>query len=261
MLKDDTFFKKVITKKVIIDDEEIELPIKYYKDWAMIGIFIASTKQIIKILPTKRFMPIEIFPSKAIVSLVGLRHFDTSIGPFNELDIGIPVLFDTKFTIPFFSALLYHKNINFGVYMFKLFVSDRKALTAGIKVWHYPKVISEISFDETEFHHVMNISENRKLILKLMTKKETTAVAKKHETTFNIYSIKDNMILKSPVNWKGARYLSRFSNHASFELGDSLYSSEISDLAIENYCVEASLYPDLQYILNAPIASYSLHKD
>jgi len=260
MDKDKSLFKSVQVKKVVIDGKEIELPIRYYKDIAMVGIFTASAKQIIDILPTKRFRPVEILPSIALVSLVGLCHYDTSIGPFSELDIGIPVFFDTKFTLPFFSALTYSKNANFGTYMFRLFVSDEKALTAGIKVWNYPKVIANITFEDTSLYRIMKVSKDGKQIIKFSIARQSKS-KDEHSTVFNIYSIKDGRILKSPVDWKGQRFFSRFSKFASFELGESEFVREFELLGLRNYCVEGAFYSELQYILNPPIGTYPISKE
>jgi len=208
MDKDRVLFKPVEIKKVIIDDKEIELPIRYYDDNAMIGIFTAATNKISRVLPTKRFRPVEILPSISLVSLVGLCHHDTSIGPFDELDIGIPVFFDTKFVFPFFSALTYSKNVNFGTYMYRLFVSDEKALTAGIKVWNYPKVIADISFEDTPLYRIMKVSKDAKKIIKFTIAKKVKP-KEEYSAVFNIFSIKDNRILKSLVDWKGQRHFYR----------------------------------------------------
>ncbi|MCM8792665.1 MAG: acetoacetate decarboxylase family protein [Candidatus Omnitrophica bacterium] len=260
MYKDKLLFKSVEVKKVVIDDKEIELPIRYYKDVAMVGIFIASTKQIIDILPTERFRPVEILPSKALVSLIGLCHYDTSIGPFSELDIGIPIFFDTKFALPFFSALFYNKNVNFGIYMYRLFVSDEKALTAGVKVWNYPKVIADIEVEDTPTYRIMKVNKDGKCVIKFMVRKQSRR-KEELQTTFNIYSIKDNKILKSPVDWKGKKCFARFSHFSYFELGESEYAKDLKLLGLRNYCIEAAFYADLQYILNPPVTTYSLNTE
>lgn len=253
----DDFFNNIKIEKRIIDGAQIELPIRYYKDEVMMGAFIAPTSRIKSVLPTTRFKPVEILPSLSLVSIIGLRHIDTSIGPFNELDIGIPVFFDSNLVIPFYSALKYHSNPNFGTYMLKLYVSDKKALTAGIKVWNYPKVIADIIFEENESHKTMIISKdnNKILTLKAINKGILT---EKYNAIFNIFSIKDNMILKSPVNWRGERFSKRFKNIISFDLGDSEFSKELKSLNLMNYCVEGSIYPELQYILNVPTNIYNL---
>ena len=260
MDNNDFFFKSAKIEKFVIDGREIELPIRYYRDNALIGVFIAPTKQIINVLPTKRFKPIEILPSMALISLIGLHHYNTSIGPFSELDVGIPVFFDSKLSLPFFSALRYNKHTNFGIFMFRLFVSDEKALTAGIKVWNYPKVIADIKFEETDYRYIMKITKNNSLILNFMVQKRLR-INKEHLSTFYVYSIKNKEILKSPVNWRGFRYLSRKPHFASFELGDQAYARELKNLSMKNFCVEGSFYSDLQYILNPPAEVYSLIKN
>jgi hypothetical protein len=259
MNKDALLFKPVVVKKVAIDGREIELPIRYYRDSVMLGIFTAPTTNIIKLLPTSRFKPIEIFPSRSLVSLVGLRHYDTSIGPFDELDIGILVMLDSK-PFPFLSALFYDKNPRCGIYMYRLFVSDEKALTAGVKVWNYPKVIADIKFDKSPTHHVMKIKEGGKNIISLFVRKSAKHACD-YETVFHIYSIKDRMILKSPVDWKGKRSLSRSPRFASFEIGSSSYTDELMTLGLQNYCVEGVFYSEVQYILNPPSETFPLESE
>lgn len=259
MNKDELLFKPVEVKKIVIDGREIELPIRYYYDSVMLGIFTAPTKNITKLLPTPRFKPVEIFPSRALVSLVGLRHYDTSIGPFDELDIGILVMLDAM-PVPFFSALSYDKNSRCGTYMYRLFVSDEKALAAGIKVWNYPKVIADIKFNETPTRHTMEISEGGKIIITLAVSKN---IKQSHDynTVFHIYSIKDNKILKAPVDWKGQRYLSRSAHFVSFEIGASRYTDELMALGLQNFCVEGVFYSEVQYILNPPSETFPLESE
>jgi len=144
--------------------------------------------------------------------------------------------------------------------MYRLFVSEEKALTAGIKVWNYPKVIAQIEFEDTSLQRIMKISKDNKKIIEFRVSKYSHAKTE-YKTVFNIYSIKDNQILKSPVDWKGVRYFSRSVHFASFTLGESEYAEQLRLLAIKNYCLEGSFYPDLQYILNPPSAVYPISKE
>lgn len=246
------FFKGINIKKVVIDGETIELPIRYYQDRAFIVTFAAPANIIRNILPTPKMKSLQILPGFSLVSIGCLQHLDTSIGPFNEVDIGIPVILDSKFYPPLIPALFYNKLKNFGIYMYKIFVSSQKALTAGIKVWNYPKVVAEVIFKGTQKFHDVEIIKDNQLVLKVRAKKVKINKKKKFSTVFNIFSLKNNQILKSPVNWQGYRYSCKFSKSISFESGQHLWSSYVRELSLKNICVEANYYDDLQYILNPP---------
>jgi hypothetical protein len=257
MNHDDSFFSSVKIEKLDIDGEIIELPIRYYQAKSIVATFLAPLKKVKEILPTTRFRPIEILPGLSAISLISFEQLETSIGPFKELDIGVPVFLDAKFTLPLLPALNYHRFSNFGLYMYHVFVSSEKALIAGTKVWGFSKTVVDIAFSEDEQSRYLELSKDSEMIIKVSLKnndKKTRPFAH----TFFLYTQKDNKILKSAVNWKGSMYKERFTRDASFKIGTHSLSSYVSVFHPMNFCIEATYYSDLRYILNSAHERYSL---
>ena len=104
-MRDDPFFEDTPIKTLDMAGEPFEFPVLYY-DFRMISTtFSAKTKKLKKLLPHANFKPIEILPGTGMLIITAFEYLDTSIGPYNEVSVSIPVRFPPGFIFPGLSAI------------------------------------------------------------------------------------------------------------------------------------------------------------
>ena len=106
-----------------------------------------------------------------MLGITAFEYFDTSIGPYNEIAIAIPIRFPPKFTFPVLAAISMMRKKLFSVYIHHLPVTTEIALKGGIFFWNYPKFLGEIGFKDEGQHLAVTLKEKGEMILKLKARK------------------------------------------------------------------------------------------
>jgi len=228
-MRDDQFFKDTPRTTLDMVGESIEFPILYY-DFRMIsGTFTVKTKKLKKLLPHPNLKPIEILPGTAAFTIAALEYRDTSIEPYNEIAICVPVKFPPKFVFPGLSAISMMLKNSFSVYIHHLPVTTEMARKVGIHFFNYPKFLAEIAFQDQGEKLAVTLKENDQLILKMQVAK--LPLTQSVRTEFHTYSIKENMVMHTLIEGRAPRYeLKMKGNRAQLELGNHWISQEIAEL-------------------------------
>ena len=228
-MRDDPFFKGTQRKALDMEGESIEFPILYY-DFRMIsGTFTAKTNKLKKLLPHLNFKPIEIFPGTGMITIVAFEYLDTSIGPYNEIGLVIPVKFPPRFLFPGFSAISMMLKNRFSVYIHHLPVTTEIARKGGVHFYNYPKFLSEITFQDQDDKLEVTLKEGDELILKMNAEK--LPLNRSAQIEFHTYSIKNNEVMHTLVEGWAPQYgVKMMGNKAKLELGNHRISQEIAEL-------------------------------
>ena len=80
-----------------------------------------------------------------------LEYPDSTIGPYNEIGIGVPCRLDPVLNIPLLPAL-FDRFFAVGFYVHYLPVTTQIAYDAGVDVWGLPKFVATIEFEDTPTH-------------------------------------------------------------------------------------------------------------
>jgi hypothetical protein len=228
-MRDSPFFKDTPRKILDMAGETIEFPVLYYDLRCIACIFTAKTSRIKKLLPHPNFRPIEIWPGTGMLVITAYEYRDTSIGPYNEIGIAIPVKFPPRFIFPGLAAIsMLRKNV-FPVYIRHLPVTTEIALKGGIHFYNYPKFLTQITFQDQGDNLEVTLKENDNLILKLLAKK----LVGKRSTHLQIhtYSIRENVVMHALVDgWVPSSGEAMMGNVARLELGEHRISKELADL-------------------------------
>lgn len=142
----------------------IEFPALYYDIRFTTCIFTAKIERLKSILPHPQFIPIHIWPGTGMLGITALEYRDTSVGPYNEVAITVPLNFPPAAFLGKHSALsMMHKNI-FPVYIHHLPVTTEIALGLGVHFYNYPKFLSWIDFQERHDFLEITLKEGDDLI-------------------------------------------------------------------------------------------------
>lgn len=228
-MRDDPFFKDVPRKILDMAGEPIEFPVLYYDFRFIMATFTAKTNRLKTLLPHPNFKPIEIWPGSGMLGITAFEYHDTSIGPYNEIAISIPVKFPPGFAFPGLSAMrMMRKNI-FSVYIHYLPVTTEIALKGGIHFYNYPKFLAEISFQDQDENLEVTLKEKDDLILKIFARKLPLKRSNRFE--IHTYSIKENIVMHTLVDgWAPRIGKTMMGNIAKLGLGEHTISKELSNL-------------------------------
>ena len=227
-MRDDPFFKDTPRKPLDMEGETIEFPILYYDLRSITAIFTAKSSKLKKLLPHPNYKLVEMFPGAGMLGVTCFEYYDTSIGPYNEIAITIPVKFPPSFQLPGWSALQMMRHRDFYVYIHHLPVTTEIALRAGIYFWNYPKFLAEIVFEDKGDMLEVSLKEKGEFILKLRARK--LALTQSTDLAFHTYSFKDDIVMHALIEGRAPKFGSViFSKFAELELGDHPIGKELKE--------------------------------
>ena len=228
-MRDHPFFKDTPRRSLDMAGQSLEFPVFYYDVRFVTAIFTAKTSALKKLLPHRRFKPIQIWPGTSMLGVAAFEYRDTSVGPYNEIAITIPIKFPSRFVVPGLSALKMMRKNLFPVYIHHLPVTTEIALKFGIHFYNYPKFLAEITFQDRDQSLEVTLKEKDDLILKLLAKKPPPKRSAGFE--FHTYSIKDNAVMHALIEgWAPKFGAVRMGSVAELELGEHRISREIAGL-------------------------------
>lgn len=212
-----------------MEGEAVEFPIRYY-DFRMISCtFTAKSKQIKKLLPHPNFKSVEIFPGISLVGITAFEYHDTSIGPYNEIVLSVPITFPPKFAFPGLSALSMMRKNCFSTYIHHLPVTTEIARKGGVHFYNYPKFLAKITFQDRDDILEVTLKEKEELILKLSVKK--IPLNRSARIEFHTFSIKDKKVMHTFIEAWAPRYgIKTIVNKAKLEFGNHRISQELTEL-------------------------------
>jgi len=230
-MRDSPFFKDTPKKILEMDGEAVEFPVLYYDFRSITCFFTAKTSQVKKLLPHPNFKPIEIWPRTSMLIISAFEYLDTSIGPYNEIAIAVPVAFPPRFMIPGLATISMLRKNAPHIYIHQLPVTTEIALKGGVHFYNYPKFLAQITFQDQGENLVVSLKENDNLILNMFTKK----LATKRSDHFQVhtYSIRENVVMHTLVEqWAPSYGRAVMGDIARLELGKHRISEELAGLNI-----------------------------
>jgi hypothetical protein len=254
-MRDDAFFKDTPRKTLEMKGESVEFPVLYYDFRSTTCIFTARIKRLKSILPHPQFIPIQLWPGTGLFAITAFEYRDTSIGPYNEVALSVPLNFPPAAFLGRHSALsMMRKNI-FPVYIHHLPVTTEIARDGGIHFYNYPKFLAEIDFQDRQDFIEITLKEGDYLILKLLAKK--LPLKKSALFEFHTFSLGEKTIMHALAEGRAAKFGQKMLGKCgelelgSHRISDELKALELSKSAWSGFCGEGAmskLYdPDQQW--------------
>jgi len=250
-MRDHPFFKDTPRKTLDIEGEPIEFPIFYYDVRLIAAAFTVKVSELKRLLPHPKFKPIQIWPGTGMLEIAAFEYRDTSIGPYNELAIAIPIRFPPGLVVPGLSAMKMMRKKRFSVYVHHLPVTTQLALKLGVRFYNYPKFLADITFQDVDDNLEVTLREGGDLILKMRAQKLTPGKSRGFDV--HTYSMKKDAVMHSLVEgWAPQLAAVMRGKVAELELGEHRISKELDDLDLSK-TGRSGLYGDGAMIkLNHP---------
>ncbi len=211
-----------------------ELPILYFKDDFFGLYFSADYRKVKAIMPSDNLHPLMLPNGRAVVAVAAYNYTDTSIGPYGEIPVGIPVTFNTKKKrLTSLMPLLKESNYpGFGILVMHLPVTKAEARDAGRGEWGYTKFIADMTFRLTPEHYQCTMNEKERLILDLHVPRQ--GFKQRDRKPLTSYSVKDGNLVKTVIKNQGNRWVSLKPRGAYIKFGDHPVANSILALGIAN---------------------------
>lgn len=227
---------------------EFELPILYFRDDFFSLYFAADAQNVSRLIPSDNLYPVLLPNKKAVVAVGAFNYMDTSIGPYGEVIVGIPLVYGKK-PMPVAPALLESTYPGFGVLVAHLPVTTQTARDAGRGEWGYTKFITEMNFTITPEFMECRMSENGRNILNLRVVRQ--GFFKTDKKPIVTFSVKDGRLIKTTIPQKGSFRQSLRPTGSCLELGDHPVSESIRELDLAPKPMLSKYYVERAGILPA----------
>jgi acetoacetate decarboxylase len=255
-LKSDAFFRNVENFQTFETSVgPAQVPVLYKSVTSIGAFFPASMKKIRKLLPTDKLKPVSIGRGRAIYGILCFEHHDTTIGPYEEVGFGIPCLYNPLLNIPVLPAL-FDRRFSVGTYVHHLPVTSKIGYDLGVKFWGFPKFMASIKFEHSQNSSRCTVRADDKDIATLAVRKGEKL--KPYRWDIIMFTVKDNMLLKSITNTQGKFWNSRKADGAKLSLGDHPVSEELRSLELDMKPIKTLFYDEIQMILNIPRERFQL---
>lgn len=248
---DNVFFNGIQQHEVVISGGvSCSLPFLYYNAYSFSAVFSVRTSMLKALLPSPHLVPLEILPGIGSMVFVAADYHSTSIGPYKELLITIPVRYRPSFNAPLLPLLKMTANLSFEIYVWQLPVTSPLGFQAGIDIWGFPKRLSELDFSETSKTLSCTLLEEGEEVLTLQVKKPKPK--KKAEFNYDMFTELNGEILRTPVKGHSDAFgLSMMPGGAQLHMGKHPLAQTIAELK-PGMSLQTIFMPDGQLILPEP---------
>jgi hypothetical protein len=184
-----------------------------------------------KILPHPQFKPIQMWPGTGLITVCFFEYRDTSIGPYNEVAISVPINFPPATFLGKQSALSMMRKNKFPIYVHHLPVTTEIAKEGGVYFFNYPKFLAEIEFVERDDCFEITLKEDGDLILQMLARKLPLDRSESFE--FHTFSLDEKKIMHSLVEVYAPKFGKKtLGRCGELELGTHRISQELKGLKL-----------------------------
>ena len=167
----DDFFRDIEQVKVRFNGGDGELP-AFWRDSRAFGALLpASWLKLRRIIPDPRIVPAQLVPGIGAVVLAAFEYTDSSIGAYNEFQVGILLNSPLHIALPGYNLLRQYLDGFLCAYVYHLPVTTEIALRAGKDYFGFPKFVADIDISDTADTIRCDVSENGERIATMSGRK------------------------------------------------------------------------------------------
>lgn len=217
-----------------VDGQELTLPILYHRLDSFLSVWTADYHAARILIPSVRLEPLRIWPGRTAVALMAYDYHETDIGPYGEFAVALPCFCHDQ-----------GKRL-FGFFVQRLPVTTQIALDYGVKIWGYPKFITEMEFTNTFESRSLKLSEKGESILEMQVMKSGLALPWTIPT--KTFTIRKGQIIYTEITTSG---LTRGMPNglARLTLGNHPMSKELASLKMGNRPLFAAEILESRFVL------------
>lgn len=206
-----------------------ELPILYYRDDAFAAFFTCDARVARSMCPSDRLHPVTLPGGKALVVVAAFNYVDTTIGPYGEVGVALPVTFGHR-SPPLLPALLEARWPGFGMVILHLPVTTKTARDAGRGEWGYTKFVADMDFRLTPEAQACRVHDRGSLILDLCVPRCGVALCERNPLI--LFSVRDGELIRCVIPQRGTSVNALYPKGAFLELGSHPLADTLRELGV-----------------------------
>jgi hypothetical protein len=238
----------------IATDRTVKLPCLIKDQTTMTAFFRAPTREVRKLLPSKKLRLVELFKGQTLVGFACTEYRQVEgLDDYREVGIMVPVRYCPRFDVPVLPIMAPHLFKDAGYYFHRMPLTSPEAYEVGLKVHGLRKVLGDIHFEDQPYLRRCTVDIEGKRLLELEVKKAKTRFQKMTTQTFTYM---DGKILRTPVPTQGEMGMSNGSASAKLTLGDHWMADELRALRLSRKPLFAMYSSPVQSVLAAPAETF-----
>jgi hypothetical protein len=219
-------------EKVTHGTASFELPILYFHDDVFGLLFGADFRKVHALMPSDRLHPVRLPGGRAIVGIFAMNYLETTVGPYGELAVAVPVVHGSRPPFPLIPLLMEAGYPGFGLLILHLPVTTLVARDGGRGVWGFTKFTSDMIFILTPEFMECQLSEEGTYILTLRVARQ--GIALRDRKPLITYTVKEERLIRTTIPQKGSQRLALHPKDSFLELGDNPVAASIRELGLSD---------------------------
>jgi len=126
--------------QVDVMGKKVDIPVKYSDASAYMVFFSASLAKVKNLLKSNRLTPISIMGGRCLLGITFFDYRDCPVGPYHEFTFSIPVMIDSKFTVPVIPVIFDSFFPNFGYHVILMGADTDIARKHIEQIFPYPTI-------------------------------------------------------------------------------------------------------------------------
>lgn len=224
-----------------------ESPVLYFRDDAFALFYTADKHAVEALMPTRRLHPVCLPGNRALLGVVVFNYLDTSIGPYGEVGVIVPVVHGQKPPPLLLPALMEGRYPGFGSLVIHLPVTDQTARDAGRGEWGYPKFVADMRFTITPEAMTCDLSEGGRDILTLHVVRQGFLLRDKNPLI--TYSVRNRNLIETVIPSKASFRMAINPKGSFLKLGDHTVAQGLAGLGLARKPLLSRYYLERNAIL------------
>jgi len=245
------FFHGITQSKLELLGEQVDVPILYPDASQITLIYAAKASEVRKMLPTPALQPATFGPGVAALALTVFEYRDSTIGPYNELAVSIPVTYRER-PVPLLTLARQTRQRALHAWVQRLPVTTEIARIGGVELYGFPKIVAEIDWEVSGERVSSELRHDGRRVLALSApapKKRSTA-----RVRYVAYSMKKGRVLGAEVLARAGGFSETWApSGVTLELDDQHpIANELNRTLLSKRPIMSHWIPLLSSVLHAP---------
>ncbi len=206
----------------------VEMPILYFRDDCFAAFFTADRRRVEALMPSTQLHPIRIRGGRVLLAVVAFNYIDTTIGPYGEVGVVLPVVHAPRPPPPLLPGLMEAWYPGFGGLVMHLPVTTTAARDAGRSLWGYPKFVADMGFEMTPERATCRVDEGGQHLLTLGVARSGVPIPDRRPVL--TYSVRSGELVRTSIPQRGLYRLGVNGPDATLDLGDHPVARQIAAL-------------------------------
>lgn len=234
-----------------VDHGPVRYPIAATNGSLLGAMFSVPVEQAWALLPaTDRLVPVRVTPQRAAILFFAREVRRSDIGPYREMGVALPVALDApKATSPLPPQLW--RDPALGLYNVELPVDRERCATIGAALLGLPHVVGEAALDIDARGGEATFELEGRPMADLRIRLTRWPRDRRHDVSFQTYSLLEGRVLRSRVSAVGDGYRGR-RGEAALAFGDHRRAQRLARLELSRRPLELRVLPRVNWVSWGP---------